>query len=112
MNIFLWIVQGLLGIGFIYSGWLKAFQFEAAQASWQWVSDIPSELAFVIGIVEIIGAIGLILPQTIKVYPQLSVLAGLSLSVVVLSGGIFHNIRGKFEDIIVNLDRLPPDLSH
>jgi uncharacterized membrane protein len=67
------------------------------------VNDIPSELVFVIGIVGIIGAIGLILPQAVKVYPQLSILAGLGLSVVVLSGGIFHIIRGEFEDIIVNI---------
>ncbi|MCR6110061.1 DoxX family protein [Bacillus sp. A301a_S52] len=76
---------------------------EAAQASWQWVNDIPSELVFVIGIIEIIGAIGLILPQAIKVYPQLLILAVLGLSVVALSSRIFHIIRGEFVDIIVNI---------
>lgn len=31
MNVVLWIVQGILVVGFIYSGWLKAFEYEKAK---------------------------------------------------------------------------------
>ncbi|WP_425430058.1 DoxX family protein [Cohnella massiliensis] len=41
MNAALWIVQGILALGFLYSGWMKAFQVEKARASWVWVKDVP-----------------------------------------------------------------------
>ncbi|GAA4837660.1 hypothetical protein GCM10023310_14070 [Paenibacillus vulneris] len=102
MNVGLWIVQGILALGFIYSGWLKAFQYEAAKTSWTWVSDVPKNLVFFIGLVELLGVIGLILPQALKIVPVLTPIAAAGLAVIVLLGAVFHIMRGEYGEIVVN----------
>jgi len=103
MNIALWIVQGILGLGFIYSGWMKAFQYGKAKASWRWAGEVPRGLVFFIGIVELIGVLGLILPQATNVAPVLTPLAAIGLSAVVLLGAIFHVMRKEYKEIGVNI---------
>ncbi|WP_010494731.1 DoxX family protein [Paenibacillus elgii] len=103
MNVVLWIVQGLLALGFMYSGWLKAFQYEAAKTSWTWVSDVPKDLVFFIGLAELLGAIGLILPQATKIVPVLTPIAAAGLAAIVLFGAVFHMMRGEYKEIVVNI---------
>ncbi|MFB7815022.1 DoxX family protein [Paenibacillus chitinolyticus] len=103
MNVVLWIVQGILALGFIYSGWLKAFQYEAAKASWTWVSDVPKALVFFIGLAELLGVIGLILPQATKIVPVLTPTAAAGLAAIVLFGAVFHIMRGEYRQIGVNI---------
>lgn len=103
MNVVLWIVQGILVVGFIYSGWLKAFKYEKAKTSWTWVKDVPKGLVFFIGLAELIGALGLILPQATKIAPVLTPIAAVGLAAVVLFGAIFHIRRKEYRDIGVNI---------
>lgn len=103
MNIALWIVQGVLGLGFIYSGWMKAFRYENAKASWHWAGEVPGGLVFFIGIVELVGALGLILPQATSVAPVLTPLAAIGLAAVVLFGAIFHVMRKEYKEIGINI---------
>ncbi|NOU98773.1 DoxX family protein [Paenibacillus planticolens] len=103
MNIVLWIAQGTLALGFIYSGWLKAFQYEAAKRSWTWVSDVPKNLVSFIGLSELLGVIGLILPQAANIVPVLTPTAAVGLAVIVLFGAVFHIKRGEYREIVVNI---------
>lgn len=103
MNVVLWIAQGILALGFVYSGWLKAFQYEVAKTSWTWVSDVPKDLVFFIGLVELLGAIGLILPQATKIVPVLAPIAAAGLAAIVLFGAVFHMMRGEYGEIVVNI---------
>lgn len=102
MNVVLWNAQGILALGFIYSGWLKAFQYEVAKTSWTWVSDVPKDLVFFIGLAELLGAIGLILPQATKIFPALTPIAAAGLAAIVLFGAVFH-MRGEYREIVVNI---------
>ncbi|RXZ83084.1 DoxX family protein [Paenibacillaceae bacterium] len=102
MNIALWVVQGVLGIGFVYSGWLKAFQYKTALSTWSWVNDVPQGMVTLIGIIELIGVLGLILPMALKIKPILTPIAAVGLAAVSLFGGIFHLIRNE-SDILINL---------
>lgn len=99
----LWVVQIVLAIGFAYSGWLKAFQQETAQTSWSWMADVPAELVTFIGIVELLGVIGLIVPRATMILPMLTPIAAIGLAVVVVSGGVFHLMRGEVGDVGINL---------
>ncbi|NOU97419.1 hypothetical protein GC093_29940 [Paenibacillus sp. LMG 31456] len=63
MNIALWIVQGLLALMFITAGTMKAFQYEKAKTSLPWVKDSSKGLVTFIGVSELLGGLGLILPQ-------------------------------------------------
>ncbi|NUU63613.1 DoxX family protein [Paenibacillus agri] len=103
MNIALWIVQGLAGIGFVYSGWLKAFQYEQARASWGWVKDVSKTLVVFIGLAELLGALGIILPLALNTTPILTPIAAVGLAVTVLFGALFHITRKEYREIGVNI---------
>ncbi len=103
MNIALWIVQGLLALGFIFSGWMKAFQYEKAKASWPWAGEVPRGLVFFIGIAELIGAIGVVVPEATGIAPVLTPIAAIALAVVVLLGAVFHIRRKESRQIGVNV---------
>ncbi|QGQ99323.1 DoxX family protein [Paenibacillus psychroresistens] len=103
MNIVLWIVQGILGLGFIFSGWMKAFQYEKAKASWPWVKEVSRGLVLFIGIVELFGALGLILPQATNIAPILTLIAAIGLAAIVLFGALFHIKRKEYREIGVNI---------
>ncbi|MFC4307142.1 DoxX family protein [Cohnella boryungensis] len=103
MNIALWIVQGLLAFGFVYSGWMKAVRHEQAKSSWPWVSEAPRGLVAFIGVAELLGALGLILPHALHIAPALTPIAAFGLASVVLMGGAFHIKRKEYPQIGVNI---------
>ncbi|MNQ71218.1 hypothetical protein D3C85_858800 [compost metagenome] len=103
MNITLWIIQGIAALGFIYSGWMKAFQHEKAKASWGWVNDVPQGFVTFIGVAELLGAFGLILPQALDIVPVLTPIAATALAAIVLRGAIFHIARKEYREIGVNV---------
>ena len=103
MDIALWIVQALAALGFVYSGWLKAFQYEKARASWGWVKDVPKEFVVFIGLAELLGALGILLPQATNVTPALTPIAATGLAAVVLLGALFHVKRKEYREITVNI---------
>lgn len=103
MNIALWIVQGLAALGFVYSGWLKAIQYDKAALAWGWVKDVPKALVVLIGILELIGALGLILPLALNIAPILTPIAAALLAAVVFLGALFHVSRKEYREIGINL---------
>lgn len=103
MNIALWIVQILLALGFIYSGWMKAFAYEKAKTAWRWANDVPRESVGAIGIAELAGAVGLIVPRATGIAPVWTPLAASALAAVVLLGALFHIRRGEYREIGVNI---------
>lgn len=103
MNVTLWIVQGMLAAGFIYAGWLKAFQYETAKSSWLWVKDVPRTFVFMIGMLELIGMLGLIVPMATGIAPVLTPLAALGLGVIVLFGAVYHIMRKEYKEIGINI---------
>jgi uncharacterized membrane protein YphA (DoxX/SURF4 family) len=103
MNIAIWIIQGIAAAGFIYSGWLKALQYESAKKSWGWVKDIPRALVVLIGTAELLGALGIILPYAVNIAPVLTPIAATALAVVVLIGALFHVKRKEYREISVNI---------
>ncbi|MGO4547398.1 DoxX family protein [Paenibacillus sp. 2TAB23] len=103
MNIAIWIIQGLAAIGFVYSGGLKAFQYETAKKSWGWVADVPKAFVVFIGLAELLGAIGLILPQATNIAPLWTPIAATGLAAVVLLGAIFHVTRKEYREIGINI---------
>jgi len=103
MNIALWIVQAVAGAGFVFSGWMKAFQYEKAKAAWPWAGDVPSGLVRGIGLAELVGAIGLIVPQATGIAPIWTPMAAIALALVVALGALFHIRRGEYKEIGVNI---------
>jgi putative oxidoreductase len=100
IHITLWIAQVLLGAMFVMAGATKVFQpVEALAESLPWVTSTPILLVKFIGISELLGGLGLILPSLLKIKPFLTVWAALGLVVVMILAALFHASRGEFSVI-------------
>jgi uncharacterized membrane protein len=62
------------------TGVIKVFRYEKSRDLLPWVKDVPRVLVQVIGIVEILGALGLNLPAATGIYPWLTTKCSLPLS--------------------------------
>lgn len=92
MNITLWIVQALLLVAFIGSGAMKLFAYPKykTMVERKGQTTITPGLATFVGIVEIAGAIGIVLPMAADVAPSLSAWAAVGLATVMLLAVVFH----------------------
>ena len=103
INISLWIAQGLLAAMFIMAGAMKATQpLEALAESLPWVTTTQLALVRFIGISELLGGIGLLLPSILRIKPSLTVWAAVGLAVVMVLAAGFHASRGEFSAIGAN----------
>jgi uncharacterized membrane protein len=105
MNIVLWILQVLLALAFIAAGLLKSTQpIKRLSAQMDWVNYVPSSLVRVIGVAELLGGLGLILPAVTGILPWLTPLAALGLAVVMVLAAGFHLQRNdKFDQVVPSL---------
>jgi len=96
MNVALWIVQGLLTIAFLMAGGMKLFQpKEKLATNMAWVEDFSQTTVRVIGLLEVLGAIGLILPLALKIWPILTGVAAVGLVLTMIGAAITHIRRGE-----------------
>ena len=105
MDIVLWILQALLALVFIGIGLSHAFRFDqmAAQPRTSWMLAVGRQQMRAIGILEILGAIGLILPALTGILPWLTPLAASALALLMVFAGVFHARRsGEGANIVFN----------
>jgi len=104
LHVSLWAVQVLLALAFGMAGLMKSTQPIAELAEKMvWPGVLPAALVRFIGVSELLGAIGLILPSATRVKPGLTVLAALGLTTVMLLAIVFHISRGEFGNLIFNV---------
>lgn len=104
MNIALWVVQVLLALTFGFAGFAKTTRSKEQLAPMmRWVYDFSLPTIRVIGVLEILGAIGLILPWLTGILPWLTPLAAACLALVMVGGTIVHLRRHEYKEIIFNL---------
>ncbi len=100
MNIVVWIVQGLVALAFLAAGSMKAFVPPATLSkNMAWVSSVPAAFVRFIGVAEILGALGLILPLATGIAPWLTVAAAIGLVIVMVSAAIFNVSRHETRHI-------------
>jgi uncharacterized membrane protein YphA (DoxX/SURF4 family) len=92
MNVALWVVQGLLAFAFIAAGGMKLFAYEKykAQSEKNGPSGITHGLATFIGVAEIAGALGIVLPMATNITPWVSPWAAVGLATIMLLAIGFH----------------------
>jgi uncharacterized membrane protein YphA (DoxX/SURF4 family) len=105
MHILLWTVQVLLAVAFGMAGLMKSTQPIDAlvQAGMAWTAEVPFLMVRFIGVSELLGAIGLILPAATKVKPQLTPLAALGLLTIMILAMAFHLSRGEAQALPINM---------
>lgn len=96
MNIVLWVVAGLLALAFLASGISKVTGERSKMIEkTPYVEDFSQNAVRLIGAVEILGAIGLILPAALGVVPVLVPLAATGLALVMVGAAVVHLRRGE-----------------
>jgi putative oxidoreductase len=94
----------LLALAFLLAGVPKATQpIPALAKRITWANDVPEPLVRLIGVAEILGALGLILPALTGILPWLTVAAAIGLAVVMAAAIIFHILRGETNRIAMNV---------
>ena len=91
MSYALWTVQGLLALLFLGLGSMKLIvplDEMAAQ------TGLPAALIRAVGVAEVLGAVGLIVPALLKVRVGLVPLAAAGLTLVALGAASFHLLNG------------------
>lgn len=101
MNIALWIIAGLLAATFLASGVVKLIQpkEKLVTSGFGWADDFSSGGVKTIGVLEIVAAVGLILPAAVDIAPVLVPLAAVGL-VVLMVGAIVTHVRRHEAQVI------------
>ena len=103
MSIALWIVQGLLAVAFLGAGASKLSQpKEKLLKNMAWVEDFSQPAVRLIGAVEVLGAIGVVLPALTGVLPWLTPLAALGLVLLMVGAALTHLRRKEYGNIAMN----------
>ena len=104
MNIAIWVVQVLLAIFFILFGFMKAFlPIDSIADQMSFVLDVPEALVRFIGVAEIAGALGLILPAITRILPWLTIAAAGGLGTIMILAFIFGVSRDEIPNAVINI---------
>jgi uncharacterized membrane protein YphA (DoxX/SURF4 family) len=104
LRIAFWVAQILLAVAFCLIGFTKLTGSIAdLTAMMKWPGDYSSTFVRFIGLVDLLGGIGILLPSATRVLPRLSVLAALGLVVLQVLAMGFHLSRGEANMLPVNV---------
>lgn len=104
MNVVLWIVASVLALAILGAGLMKLTRPKeklAAANGMGWTNDFSAGTIKTIGGLEVLAAIGLILPPALGVAPVLAPLAALGLVLVMIGAVVTHARRKENQAILV-----------
>jgi putative oxidoreductase len=91
MNIALWVIQALAALAFLGAGFMKSTRpIKKLQENMGWVKATPPVLIRLLGVAEILGGLGLILPAALKLLPWLTPTAAVALAVIMVGAIVVH----------------------
>lgn len=95
MNIALWIIAAVLAAAFLAAGAMKLTTPRAKlQQNMGWVEGATDGQVKLIGLAEVLGAIGLILPAALDIAPVLVPIAAAALAITMAGAVVVHVRRG------------------
>lgn len=100
MNIALWIVQGLLAALFLVAGGMKL-----VLPLDQLTGPVPLPGWFMrfLGVVEVLGALGLVLPGLLRIRPGLTPLAAAGLVIIMIGATVISLKAGDVVPALISL---------
>lgn len=104
-NIGLWVAQAALAAMFLMAGLMKLTTAPAdlVAMGMLWAENAPVALIRFIGLAEVAGAIGVILPAATRIMPDLTKFAALGLATIMVLAFGLHAYRGEFEVLPMNV---------
>jgi uncharacterized membrane protein YphA (DoxX/SURF4 family) len=105
MNIVLWVLQAVLAAVFLSAGLPKIAKpkEELVASMGEWVNSFPAPGVKLLGLVEVLGAIGLIVPPLVGVAPVLSPVAAVGIVVIMVGAIVAHARESAGSKIAMNV---------
>ena len=106
VNLALWIIAGVLAFAFAGSGIMKLVQSKeklVASSTGGWAEHWSPASIKLVGVAEILGAVGLILPAVLHVAPILVPLAAVGLVFVMIGAAVVHGRRHELPNVAINV---------
>lgn len=104
MNVALWIIQSVLAVAFGLAGLMKGTQpKEKLRKNMPWVDDVSTGTLRLIGVTELAGALGLILPAATGIAVVLTPLAACGLALTMVLAAVVHIRRNEYSSISANV---------
>ena len=96
MNMVLWVLQILGALLYLSSGVMKLFMFDKVSADVPSFGALPRNAWTALGILELVCALGLVVPDALHWHPQLTVLAATVLAIEAL---VFIGVHVKYREV-------------
>lgn len=105
MNTALWLIAGVLALVFLAAGLMKISQprEKLTASGMAWTADFSPRSVKAVGIVEVLGAAGLIVPAALGIAPVLTAWAALGLAATMLGAIVLHLRRKEVTALPVAL---------
>ncbi|GII56271.1 hypothetical protein Pth03_46600 [Planotetraspora thailandica] len=103
MNVFLWIVQAILAALFAMSGLVKFQPKDKLTGRYPWMQDFSQATVRFIGVMELLGAIGLIVPAATGIAAVLTPIAATGLAVMMVLAAATHIRRKEPSGVAVSV---------
>ena len=106
MNTAVWLAQGLLAVAMLGAGAMKLTQSKQqlmASGNMDWTEDFPEPQIKGIGTLEVLAALGLILPALLDLAPVLVGVAAVGVVLLMLGAAATHLRREEGQMVPVNL---------
>ncbi len=107
MDTALWIVTGLLAVIYLLSGALKIAwskeRIHATNDAAHWVEDFSPAMIKTIGALEVLGAVGLVLPAVVDVAPFLVPVTALCLAGLMAGAAVVRIRRREPKAMVADL---------
>jgi hypothetical protein len=99
-----WIVAALLALLYLYSGGIKVVRSkDQLRPMMNWIDTVPIRLVRTIGVLELLGAVGLILAPLTGTTPGLALGAAIGLALIQVGAIWLHLSRGEVKLIGLNV---------
>ncbi|WP_424536394.1 DoxX family protein [Sphaerisporangium viridialbum] len=106
MNLALWIAAGLLAVVALSGGISKTFvpkEKLAALHGGGWTADASVGFVRTLGVLELLAAVGLILPAALSIAPVLVPVTAVCWILLMVGAMITHGRRGESAFVVLNL---------
>src|SRR4051812_29542459 len=108
LRISLWVAQSILFAMFVMSGVMKlATPIPQLSAMMPWTGQLSQGFVRFIGVVDLAGALGILLPALTRIQPRLGILAAVGIIILQIFAIVFHSSRGEFAVLPLNFILLP-----
>jgi hypothetical protein len=104
----LWVAQSILFVMFTMSGVMKLVTpIPELSAMMPWTGQLSEGFVRFIGLVDLAGGIGILLPALTRIQPRLGLLAAVGIAALQILAITFHGSRGEFAVLPLNFVLLP-----